>query len=152
MQGLFASTPHRDGLGYELGYVDSAGTPSHGVSYQRSYRSPHLSAWVDLVLEGGEHDAAAAVKLLGEYPVYRTRSLSAARSWLRQTARGLRRTGLLASSGARRLRANGLGSFLNAAAGDEIAHWYLKPPGDIRSSYALEVAANEYTCQGLEAC
>ena len=31
-----------------------------------------------------------------------------------------------------------------------IAHWYLNPVGDIRSSYALEVPANQYTCQGLE--
>lgn len=32
----------------------------------------------------------------------------------------------------------------------DVANWYLLPKGDIRSSYALEVAANEYTCQGLE--
>jgi DUF2075 family protein len=31
-----------------------------------------------------------------------------------------------------------------------VASWYLLPKGDIRSSFALEVAANEYTCQGLE--
>ena len=55
-----------------------------------------------------------------------------------------------ASSGARRLRADGPGVSLNASAGAEIAQWYLNPRGDIRSSYALEVAANEYTCQGLE--
>jgi DUF2075 family protein len=54
------------------------------------------------------------------------------------------------SSGARRLRAEGLGVTLHASAGDEIAQWYLNPRGDIRSSYALEVPANEYTCQGLE--
>lgn len=64
--------------------------------------------------------------------------------------RGERRYGLVASSRARRLRAEGLGVLLNAAAGNEIAQWYLNPRGDIRSSYALEVPANEYTCQGLE--
>ena len=31
----------------------------------------------------------------------------------------------------------------------DVANWYLLPKGDIRSSFALEVAANEY-CQGLE--
>ena len=56
----------------------------------------------------------------------------------------------MTSSGARRLRAEGLGVTLHASAGDEIAQWYLNPRGDIRSSYALEVPANEYTCQGLE--
>ena len=39
---------------------------------------------------------------------------------------------------------------LSASELGDVANWYLKPPGDIRSSYALEVAANEYTCQGLE--
>jgi DUF2075 family protein len=32
----------------------------------------------------------------------------------------------------------------------EVANWYLLPRGDVRSSYALEVCANEYTCQRLE--
>jgi hypothetical protein len=79
-----------------------------------------------------------------------TRSLDAARQWLRSSGRGKRRFGLVASSGARRLRADGLGQILQAGDRDEIAHWYLQPPGDIRSSCALEVPANEYTCQGLE--
>ena len=48
------------------------------------------------------------------------------------------------------MRAEGLGVALSATDGIDIAHWYLNPPGDIRSSYALEVTANEYTCQGLE--
>src|SRR4029077_15338739 len=76
--------------------------------------------------------------------------LGQAKTWLRERGRGERRYGLVASSGARRLRAEGLGVTLNASAGAEIAQWYLNPPGDIRSSYALEVPANEYTCQGLE--
>src|SRR5262249_3691508 len=79
-----------------------------------------------------------------------TRSLSTARQRLRTLGRGNRRFGLVASSGARRLRADGLGQILHAGDRDEIAHWYLQPHGDIRSSCALEVPANEYTCQGLE--
>ena len=69
---------------------------------------------------------------------------------LKKESRGHRRYGLLASSGARRLRAEGLGVLLSAADGSAIAHWYLNPVGDIRSSFALEVPANEYTSQGLE--
>jgi hypothetical protein len=87
---------------------------------------------------------------LHEYPLVITRSLPDAKSWLRERGRGERRYGLVTSSGARRLRADGLGVTLHASAGDEIAQWYLNPHGDIRSSYALEVPANEYTCQGLE--
>src|SRR5262249_54720809 len=99
----------------------------------------------------GNASAAAAVALqLGNYPLLLTRSLSSARHWLRTTGRGNRRFGFVASSSSGRLRADGLGQILYASDGDEIAHWYLQPPGDIRSSYALEVPANEYTCQGLE--
>jgi hypothetical protein len=72
------------------------------------------------------------------------------KQWLLSNARGQRRVGLLASSGAKRLRADGFGEFLTANSGASIAHWYLKPLGDIRSSNALEVPANEYTAQGLE--
>ncbi|HLY19412.1 MAG TPA: DNA/RNA helicase domain-containing protein [Bryobacteraceae bacterium] len=117
---------------------------------RRSYRSPGVSRWVDCVLAGDETGARATVDELHEYPVSITRSFAKAKSWLEERGRGERRYGLVASSGARRLRADGLGVSLNASAGAEIAQWYLNPRGDIRSSYALEVAANEYTCQGLE--
>lgn len=117
---------------------------------QRSYRSPSLCRWVDRVLAGDALAAKAAAQELGEYPVVVTRSLDRAKAWLRECGRGERRYGLVASSGARRLRAEGLGVSLTASAGNEIAQWYLNPYGDIRSSYALEVPANEYTCQGLE--
>jgi hypothetical protein len=117
---------------------------------RRSYRSPSVSNWVDCVLAGSETAARTTADELHEYPVTITRSLAKARSWLEEHGRGERRYGLVTSSGARRLRADGLGVTLNASAGSEIAQWYLNPRGDIRSSYALEVAANEYTCQGLE--
>lgn len=102
------------------------------------------------MLAGDVTAAQAVSRDLDEYPLAVTRSLEKAKSWLRERGRGERRYGLVASSGARRLRAEGLGVTLNATAGDEIAQWYLRPRGDIRSSYALEVPANEYTCQGLE--
>jgi len=117
---------------------------------QRSYRSPSLCRWVDCVLGGDAAAANAAARELHEYPLVTTRSLAQAKSWLKERGRGERRYGLVASSGARRLRAEGLGVTLNASAGNEIAQWYLNPRDDIRSSYALEVPANEYTCQGLE--
>lgn len=115
----------------------------------RCFRSPALNEWVDSVLTGNSSRAAEVASGL-RYPIVLTRSLDAARKWLRGVTRGERRCGLVASSGARRLRADGLGETLNATDGIDIAHWYLNPPGDIRASYALEVPANEYTCQGLE--
>ncbi|MFM7303807.1 MAG: DNA/RNA helicase domain-containing protein, partial [Alphaproteobacteria bacterium] len=53
--------------------------------------------------------------------------------------------GLVASAGARRLRAEGLGVQV-----PDIADWFLKRWPDIRSSEALETFATEYDCQGLE--
>jgi Uncharacterized conserved protein (DUF2075) len=115
----------------------------------RSFRSPELNDWVVSVLLGNSSRAAEIASAIA-YPIRLTRSLADARTWLRRTTRGQRRCGLVANSGARRLRADGLGEILNATDGMDIAHWYLNPPGDIRSSYALEVPANEYTSQGLE--
>lgn len=117
---------------------------------QRCYRSPSVSRWVNETLAGGFEGANATAKQLGAYPIVLTRSLHEAKQWLRENGMGERRYGLVASSGAKRLRADGLGMLLHAAAKDEIAHWYLNEQGDIRSSFALEVPANEYTCQGLE--
>jgi hypothetical protein len=116
----------------------------------RQYRSPKTSEWVAAVLEGGADAAVGVAAQITKYPLLVTRSIDAARAWLRSQRRGFRRFGLVGSSGARRLRAYGLGSALSAQSGDEIAHWYLRADGDVRASYALEVVANEYTTQGLE--
>lgn len=117
---------------------------------QRSFRSPNVSLWVNAVIAGNAQDAAQIASDLGRYPIIITRSIDHAKEWLQTHGRGERRFGLLASSGARRLRAYGYGLMLHATAGSEIAHWYLNRRGDIRSSFALEVPANEYSCQGLE--
>ena len=116
----------------------------------RSFRSPFVSRWVSAVLNGDHSESSLIAQDLGEYPLLITRSLNGLRKWLETSARGERRCGLVASSGARRLRAEGLGVTLNATDGGEIAQWYLNERGDVRSSFALEVSANEYTTQGLE--
>jgi hypothetical protein len=116
----------------------------------RSYSCLATTRWVNALLEGRITDARQIAEDAHEFPLYLTRSLEDARHWLLESARGTRRCGLVASSGARRLRADGLGVSLSADDLGDVANWYLLPKGDIRSSYALEVAANEYTCQGLE--
>ncbi len=116
----------------------------------RSYRSPAVSEWVSLVLDGKADEARTVSVSLQNYQIRLTRSLLEARQWLKSETRGLRRCGLVASSKAQRLRADGLGVWLTANDKEKIAHWYLKPHGDIRSSIALEVPANQFACQGLE--
>ncbi len=117
---------------------------------QRSYRAPELSKWVDLLIKGQFAEAKKIHEHLIKYPIVITRDIEKLKNWLISKARGQQRFGLLASSGAKRLRADGFGEVLSATDGASIAHWYLQPAGDIRSSFALEVPANEYTSQGLE--
>ncbi|MBN8888897.1 MAG: hypothetical protein ABS99_05330 [Acetobacteraceae bacterium SCN 69-10] len=117
----------------------------------RSIRNPHAAAWVDAVLAGDQPAAAAIARAHGPLPFLLTRDLAALRRHLRATCRGLRRAGLLASSGARRLRADGLGAELPHMEADAVAHWFLdRWPADVRASDALDTVATEFSCQGLE--
>lgn len=116
----------------------------------RSFRSPLVADWVAAVIDAQAEEAAEIMSRIEDYPIHLTRSLDQARSWLKKQGRGERRFGLVASSNASRLRAEGLGVSLNATDRNDIAYWYLKPRADVRSSFALEVVANEYTTQGLE--
>src|SRR5205814_10188523 len=86
-----------------------------------------------------------------EFPLVLTRSLETARKWLRGRTLGLRRCGLVASSGGLRLRAEGLelSSGFRQTSGLYV-NWFLNDPSDFRSSNQLEVAASEFECQGLE--
>ncbi|MBF0163448.1 MAG: DUF2075 domain-containing protein [Magnetococcales bacterium] len=58
--------------------------------------------------------------------------------------------GPLASSGAVRLIADGIPPSPRSNELDQVAHWFLKPSEDYRSSNALEVPLSEFVCQGLE--
>lgn len=120
-----------------------------GVSV-RSYRCLATTKWVNALLDGDVNNASKIARRTDKFPIFLTRSLKVARTWLLANARGSRRCGLVATSGARRLRAEGLGAALSVNELSAVANWYLLPRGDIRSSCALEVTANEYTCQGLE--
>lgn len=73
------------------------------------------------------------------------------RRHLRIVSRGLRRSGLVASSGAKRLRADGLGVEVPHMDAGAVASWFLdRWPDDVRASDALEQVATEFSCQGLE--
>ncbi len=113
----------------------------------RSYRAEKLSEWVGLVLDGRADEARrVAEESLTEYPLFLTRRLRDTRRWLRAQRRGTRRAGLLASSGARRLRPYGI----DVTAAIDVKMWFLAPASDIRSSSFLEIAATEFAVQGLE--
>ena len=113
----------------------------------RSIQESAGAAWVTAVLE---EDAAAARRIAAEVaalPYLVTRDLGALRAALRHLARGWRRAGLVRAAGARRLRAEGLAAEVT---GKEVPDWFLRRWPDVRASDALEAAATEYACQGLE--
>lgn len=114
----------------------------------RSVRAPVTAEWVEAVLADAPERAAAIAEAAGGVPFAVTRSLADMRAALRQ--RGTRTSGLVASSTARRLRAEGLGAILPHQDDDAVARWFLDRWPDIRSSDALEVVASEFGVQGLE--
>ena len=81
-----------------------------------------------------------------DYPIKITRDLETARNWLNNIAKGKERTGIVASSGAIRLRPFGL----NVKAKIDAPIWFLNDKEDIRSSFFLEEVATEFDIQGLE--
>lgn len=113
----------------------------------RSFRSEKVSAFVKAVLDA---DKSTAIKLWGaiqkNYPIVLTRDVALARQWLGEQARGTERYGLIASSGAQRLKAIGVDVKSDI---DEI-YWFLKDKRDVRSSFYLEGVATEFHIQGLE--
>ncbi len=118
----------------------------------RQVRFTQASAWVNYVLAADAAAAFGIAQAAGDaLPYLLTRSLPAMRAWLRAASRGHRRAGLLASSGGKRLRAEGLGVELPHMDAKAVAHWFLDWfPADVRASNSLEVVATEFSCQGLE--
>ena len=117
----------------------------------RQVRSTQAAFWVDAVLRGDAATAAAIAEQAGSVPFFVARDVAVLRAALRGLARGSRRAGLLASSGAARLRAEGLGAELPHMDAGAVAHWFLdRFPPDVRASDALEQVATEFSCQGLE--
>ncbi|HEV2692849.1 MAG TPA: DUF2075 domain-containing protein [Verrucomicrobiae bacterium] len=119
---------------------------------ERSFRAQKLTDWVEAVLAGDAAKATSIVPDLHHFPFALTRSLPMTRQWLHKHARGQQRAGLVASSGAIRLRADGLelSSGFRQGNGDIYVNWFLNHRPDTRSSNQLEVAASEFECQGLE--
>ena len=113
----------------------------------RSFRAEHVSGFVKAMLDGEHKRASDALRSLVErYPIALTRDLGAGRDWLRAHVRGSERAGLVATSGAMRLKPHAI----DVRAPINPVHWFLSEPNDIRSSNFLEDAATEFQVQGLE--
>lgn len=119
----------------------------HLAVSMRSFRAEALSDFVGHVVDDRLEAAAEAYdKIRESYPICLTRDLQLAKAWLRRKARGTERFGLVASSGAQRLRPEGI----HIKAAVDPANWFLNDAADVRSSYYLEEVASEFDVQGLE--
>jgi hypothetical protein len=113
----------------------------------RSFRSEQVSAFVHELLELNLKNAKKLfLDIKKTFPIFLTRDLEIAKNWLRNESKGSERIGLIASSGARRLRALGLDVKNEISA----PNWFLNSSEDIRSSFFLEDIATEFDIQGLE--
>jgi hypothetical protein len=117
----------------------------------RQIRAAAAAPWVEAVL-GGAWQAAAKIAAAAEdgVPFYMTRSLEDMRWALRQRTSGTRRCGLVCSSGAKRLVADGIWPKFDHLDESVVANWFLKRWPDVRASDALEMPATEFAVQGLE--
>ena len=116
----------------------------------RSPRAQNISDWVELILQGEFQLAGSIASTIDKFPMFITRDLAQAKSYLQDCATADRRTGMLASSQDRRLRAYGIERSTAFIRSIKWPLWFVETSDDIRSSYTLEVAASEFECQGLE--
>jgi hypothetical protein len=75
----------------------------------RSFRADRLSHFVHYLIHNQPSQALSIYQQISaQYPIFVTRSLSKARAWIKSQRRGLESCGLIASSGAKRLKAEGI--------------------------------------------
>lgn len=122
-------------------------TDLHLAVSVRSFRSEKIASFVQHVLENEPEKAKEVyISFKDNYPIFLTRNLNIAKNWLKQQAKGTERIGVVASSGGRRLRADGI----DVKNEIDPANWFLNGKSDVRSSYFLEDIATEFDIQGLE--
>ncbi len=113
----------------------------------RSFRTPDMAAFVKAVLDADTEQASLLwYQIQDKYPIVITRDLNKAKEWIKARCQGTTRYGLLASSGALRLKPEGI--FVKNEV--SVANWFLNGKDDVRSSYALEDVVTEFDIQGLE--
>ncbi len=119
----------------------------HLATSVRSFRTPDLAAFVKAILDVDTERAKELYqRIKDKYPVRLTRDLNTAKKWAREQCQGTTRYGMLASSGALRLKPEGI--FVKNEI--NVANWLLNGKDDVRSSYYLEDVVSEFDIQGLE--
>ncbi|MDU2558528.1 MAG: DUF2075 domain-containing protein [Anaerococcus prevotii] len=113
----------------------------------RSFRSPDLTEFIKSMLDIDiERSKNLYNKIKERYPIKITRDLEIAKDWVKNISLGSQKYGLLAASGALRLKAEGI--FVKNDI--NVCNWFLNEKEDVRSCYALEDVVTEFDIQGLE--
>lgn len=113
----------------------------------RSFRADKQCQFVDNLLDNNPEKAKETYSLICEkYPVYLTRDINKAKTWVRNQVRGSQRCGVMACSSAQRLKPEGI----YVPTDIDVKNWFLAPSDDLRSSNMLEIVASEFKVQGLE--
>ncbi|MFT5152155.1 MAG: hypothetical protein ACI841_002146, partial [Planctomycetota bacterium] len=121
----------------------------------RAHAAGHLHRWVSMVLDDGDLDHAAhlAAGLRREgFPIYVTRSLDAARQYVRDRFAGepQRRYGLLASARARNLEPYGIDPGFQTTKRIKVERWFNDGLEGPEGGSHLQSVITEFQCQGLE--
>ena len=148
LEGGSSTAGHRLFDGSAHGDVQTSST-LHLRTSNRSLRAEKLATWVNCVLNG-DSEGAASLRIGERFPILLSRDLNQTRLVLREQGIGVNRYGLVGSSGAARLRAEGLEPSSTFHADYQWEHWYLGEKTDVRSSFQCEVFATEFEIQGLE--
>lgn len=119
----------------------------HLATSMRSFRAEKLSHMVHYLIHNQPDKAQACYQIFKhKFPIKITRDLATAKAWIKTQARANETKGMIASSGAIRLKPEGIFVKNRLTAAD----WFLNPQDDIRSCHFLEDVATEFDIQGLE--
>jgi hypothetical protein len=126
----------------------SCSEPSlHLATSMRSFRADKLSHFVHYLIHNQPTQALSIYqKISTHYPMFVTRDLPKAKAWVKAQKRGLESCGLIASAGAKRLKAEGV--YVKNEV--DATNWFLSSQDDVRSCHFLEDAGTEFLVQGLE--
>ncbi|WP_233051555.1 DUF2075 domain-containing protein [Motilimonas cestriensis] len=119
----------------------------HLSTSMRSFRTENLSEMVHYLIAGDAQRASQIYQLFDHlFPIKMTRNLSQAKSWIESQVRANETKGMIASSGAIRLKPEGI--FVKNHF--QAKEWFLNDATDIRACHYLEDVATEFDIQGLE--
>ncbi|HRH05218.1 MAG TPA: DUF2075 domain-containing protein [Burkholderiaceae bacterium] len=119
----------------------------HLATSMRSFRAEKLSHMIHYLIHN-QADLAKAhcLAFKDRFPIKITRDLELAKNWIQKQSRGNQTKGVIASSGAIRLKPEGIYVKNRISAPD----WFLNDQEDVRSCHYLEDVATEFDIQGLE--